>query len=107
MQENKYEKLDRMRADIARDREKIAKLQELIRQKEIKLKEAEASRIVADVSELNLTPEELGEFLTMIKSGKLDQFRSDATTYRPSLRTAVTEETNKETDEEENDDEDN
>ena len=83
MMENKYEKLDRMRADIARDREKVGKLQELIRQKEIKLKEAEASRIVADVTELNLTPEELGEFLTMIKSGKLDQIRSDSTTYRP------------------------
>lgn len=99
MMENKYEKLDRMRADIARDREKIAKLQELVRQKGIKLKEAEASRIVADVTELNLTPEELGEFLTMIKSGKLDQIRSDATTYRPQPISAKTDDEEEEEDE--------
>ena len=97
--ENKYEKLDRMRADIARDREKVVKLQELIRQKEIKLKEAEASRIVADVTELNLTPEELGEFLAMIKSGKLDQIRSDATTYRPQTISAKTDDDEEEEDE--------
>lgn len=83
--DNKYEKLERMRADIARDREKVDRLQELIRQKEAKLKEAEASRIVADVTEVDLTPEELGEFLTLIKSGRLDRFLSDATTYRPTV----------------------
>jgi len=67
----KYDKLDRMRADIQKDREKVSELLDRIKQKEAKLKEAEASQIVADVGALNMTPEQLGEFLELIKSGRL------------------------------------
>ncbi len=105
--DNRYEKLERMRADIARDREKVDRLQELIRQKEAKLKEAEASRIVADVTEVDLTPEELGEFLTLIKSGRLDRFLSDATTYRSPAGTKAATGLIKNDDTEDDEDEDN
>lgn len=60
MADVKYEKLDRIREDIKRDKAKVAKLQEQIKVKEAKLKEAEASQIVADVGAMNMTPEQLG-----------------------------------------------
>ncbi len=71
MIDSRYEKLDRIRMDIQRDRSKVAKLQETIKQKEAKLREAEASQIVADVGALNMSPEQLGEFLALIQSGKV------------------------------------
>ena len=72
MAEVKYEKLDRIREDIKRDRARVAKLQEQIRTKEAKLKEAEANQIVADVGAMNMTPEQLGEFLALIQNGGLN-----------------------------------
>ncbi len=71
MTDNKYEKLDRMRNDIRRDKEKEKRLHQQILRKEEKLREAEATQIVADVGELKLTPEQLGEFLKLIKSGQM------------------------------------
>ena len=68
---DKYDKLDRMRADIQKDRDKVTELLERIKQKEARLKEAEASQIVADVGALNMSPEQLGEFLALIQSGQL------------------------------------
>ena len=73
---DKYDKLDRMRADIQKDRDKVTELLERIKQKEARLKEAEASQIVADVGALNMTPEQLGEFLALIQSGKLNAMMS-------------------------------
>lgn len=71
MADIKYEKLDRIREDIKRDKEKLLKLQEQIKAKEAKLKEAEANQIVADVGAMNMSPEQLGEFLALIQSGGL------------------------------------
>ena len=93
----KYEKLDRIREDIKRDRAKVAKLQEQIKIKEAKLKEAEASQIVADVGAMNLTPEQLGEFLALIQSGNLNELLSGKTKI-------VTTVSSSEVNEEENED---
>lgn len=71
MAEIKYDKLDRIRADIQKDRDKVLKLQEQIKAKEAKLKEAEATQIVSDVEAMNLSPEQLGEFLALIQTGQL------------------------------------
>ena len=79
MADVRYEKLDRIREDIKRDKAKVAKLQEQIKVKEAKLKEAEASQIVADVGAMNLTPEQLGEFLALIQSGNLNELLSGKT----------------------------
>lgn len=79
MADVKYEKLDRIREDIKRDKAKVAKLQEQIKVKEAKLKEAEASQIVADVGAMNMTPEQLGEFLALIQSGNLNELLSGKT----------------------------
>ena len=79
MADVRYEKLDRIREDIKKDKAKVAKLQEQIKVKEAKLKEAEASQIVADVSAVNMTPEQLGEFLALIQSGNLNELLSGKT----------------------------
>lgn len=79
MAEIKYEKLDRIREDIKRDKAKVVKLQEQIKIKEAKLKEAEANQIVADVGAMNMSPEQLGEFLALIQSGGLHDLLSRKT----------------------------
>lgn len=73
MVDKKYDKLEKIRADIQKDRDKVERLLEQIKQKETKLKEAEANQIVADVDELHMSPEQLGGFLELIKSGKLNE----------------------------------
>ena len=84
MIDSRYEKLDRIRMDIQRDRSKVAKLQETIKQKEAKLREAEASQIVADVGALNMSPEQLGEFLALIQSGKVGALLNGQMDYSDS-----------------------
>ncbi len=66
----RYERLERMREDIRKDREKISRIQEQIKSKEARLKQAESGVILADVGSYNMTPEELAEFLKLVKSGK-------------------------------------
>ena len=94
MADVRYEKLDRIREDIKRDKAKVVKLQEQIKAKEAKLKEAEASQIVADVGAMNMTPEQLGEFLALIQSGGLQELLSGKT------KAATTEEGSDETENE-------
>lgn len=109
MADVRYEKLDRIREDIKRDKAKVAKLQEQIKVKEAKLKEAEASQIVADVGAMNMTPEQLGEFLTLIQSGNLNELLSGKTKVVTTVNSSeVNEEENEDLyeDEEEKNDED-
>lgn len=76
--DNKYDKLERMRADIKKDKEKVARMLDNIKIKQAKLREAEAERIVADVEGMKMSPEELGAFLELIKAGKVPSFKKDA-----------------------------
>ena len=92
MADVRYEKLDRIREDIKRDKAKVAKLQEQIKVKEAKLKEAEASQIVADVGAMNLTPEQLGEFLALIQSGNLNKLLSGKTKIVTTVSSSVVNE---------------
>ena len=98
---DKYDKLDRMRADIQRDRDKVADLLARIKQKEAKLKEAEASQIVADVGALNMTPEQLGEFLALIQSGKLNAMMSGGVPASGTTTSAYTNSSGNNTDSDE------
>lgn len=114
MTDPRYEKLDRMRADIQADREKLAKMHEQFKQreakmldqiheKEAKLKEAENLVIVADVGEMKLSPEQLGAFLKLLQSGKIPNVLGD----EPEKETGNFEETEsyEKTEDEEDDDE--
>ena len=66
----KYEKLERMRADIMQTKNRIEKLQADLKRKEGKLKDAEAEQMLAEIYELAITPEQLGEFLEKYKADK-------------------------------------
>ena len=65
-----YEKLDKLRAELSRAKEKRADADAKVKQLEQKLKEAENMQILADVGAMKLTPEQLAEFLQMVRSGQ-------------------------------------
>ena len=66
-----YEKLDKLRADLERAREKKSEIEAKIKNLEQRLKEAEESQILADVKALNLSPEQLAQFLKLAANGQL------------------------------------
>ena len=65
-----YEKLDKLRAEVERWRRKLEDVKAKLKEAEEKLKEAENTQILADVNALNLSPEQLAEFLKLVASGK-------------------------------------
>ncbi|MBO4346622.1 MAG: DUF4315 family protein [Lachnospiraceae bacterium] len=69
-----YDNLVKMRKDIGKDEEKIAALEEQVKGKKDKLREAERERIASDVEAMDMSPEQLGDFLDLIQSGKLNAF---------------------------------
>lgn len=95
MAEERYERLGKIRADIASVKKKIeevqaeyekksaklkqqfddkkAKLLEILKSHEQRLREEEKAVIFTDVTETNLSPEQLGEFFGVIKSGVLNE----------------------------------
>ena len=66
-----YEKLDKIRAELDRARQRRAEADAKVKQLEQKLREAENSQILADVGALKLTPEQLAQFLQLAASGQL------------------------------------
>ena len=66
-----YEKLDKLRAEVERCKNKIEDDKAKLKAAEAKLQETENSQILADVGALNLSPEQLAEFLKLATSGKL------------------------------------
>ena len=72
-----YEKLDKLRVEVKRWEQKIEDDKAKLRQAQDKLKEAEHSQILSDVGALNLSPEQLAEFLKLATSGKLGAGTAD------------------------------
>ena len=66
-----YEKLDKLRAELDRAKQRRADADAKVKQLEQKLREAENSQILADVGALKLTPEQLAQFLQMAANGQL------------------------------------
>lgn len=66
-----YERLDKLREDVKRAEKRKQDAENKLRILQAKLKEAENSQILSDVGALNLTPEQVGKFLQMIKSGTM------------------------------------
>lgn len=65
-----YEKLDKLRAEVERCRRRVEADKRKLKDAEERLKDAESMQILADVNALNLTPEQLAEFLKLVTSGK-------------------------------------
>ena len=72
-----YEKLDRLRAELDRAKQRRADADAKVKQLEQKLREAENSQILADVGALKLTPEQLAQFLQLAASGQLPPTQSN------------------------------
>ena len=64
-----YEKLDKLREELAKAKKKREEAERKVKLAEAKLREAENSQILMDVNALQLSPEQLAEFLHMIASG--------------------------------------
>lgn len=72
-----YEKLDKLRAELDRAKQRRADADAKVKQLEQKLREAENSQILADVGALKLTPEQLAQFLQLAASGQLPMAQSN------------------------------
>ncbi|CRZ35102.1 uncharacterized protein DUF4315 [Herbinix hemicellulosilytica] len=66
-----YEKLDKLRAELSKAKQRRAEADAKVKQLEQKLKDAENTQILADVGALKLTPEQLAQFLEIATSGQL------------------------------------
>ena len=66
-----YEKLDKLRAELDRAKQRRADADAKVKQLEQKLREAENTQILADVGAMKLTPEQLAQFLQLAASGQL------------------------------------
>ena len=93
----RYEKLEKMRADIIQTKNRIEKLQADLKRREGKLKDAEAEQMLAEIYELELTPEQLAEFL--------HKYKADASRMQTSPRIQAVMEAIKDDDTEESEDE--
>ena len=68
-----YARLDRLRAELKKAVIKRDAAEEKVKQIEAKLKEEENRQIVCNVTSYNLSPEQLAEFLKLVKDGKLQK----------------------------------
>ena len=68
-----YARLDRLRAELKKAVIKRDTAEEKVQQIEAKLKEEENRQIVCNVASYNLSPEQLAEFLKLVKDGKLQE----------------------------------
>ena len=66
-----YEKLDKIRGDLAKAKQRRDEADAKVKALEDKLKEAENSQVLADVSALKLTPEQVAQFLQLAAAGQL------------------------------------
>ena len=66
-----YEKLDKLRAELEKARQRRTEADAKVKQLEQRLKDAENSQILAEVGALKLSPEQLKMFLEMATSGQL------------------------------------
>ena len=65
-----YENLDKLRAEVKRCKKKIEDDKVRLKMAEDKLLRAEHSQIIADVKAVNLSPEQLAEFLKLVTAGQ-------------------------------------
>ena len=68
-----YARLDRLRSELKKAVIKRDAAEEKVQQIEAKLKEEENRQIVCNVASYDMSPEQLAEFLKMVKDGKLQE----------------------------------
>ncbi len=85
-----YERLDKLRAEVERCKKKVEDDKLRLKAAEQKLQEAENSQILADVGALNLSPEQLAEFLKLVSNGQVGN-AATGNTYAAANKETVTE----------------
>lgn len=75
-----YEKLEKIRAELEKAKKKRDDADKKVQQLEAKLKEAENSQIISDVGAMNLSPEQVGQLMELVRKGGI-----------PALHAAITE----------------
>ena len=65
-----FERLDKMRAELEKAKQRRADADAKVKTLEAKLKEAETNQIIADVSAMKLSPEQVAQFLKLVASGQ-------------------------------------
>lgn len=66
-----YERLDKIRGELDRAKQRRAEAEAKVKALEEKLSEAENTQVLADVNALKLTPEQVAQFLQLAASGQL------------------------------------
>jgi len=66
-----YERLDKLRTELEKAKERRDIANKRVRELENKLREAENTQILDEVKKLQMTPEELAKFLKLAKEGKI------------------------------------
>ena len=74
-----YERLDKLRAEVKRMEKKLEDDKARLKAAQQRLQEAENSQILADVGALNLSPEQLAEFLKLVANGQAGNAGTQAT----------------------------
>ena len=67
-----FERLDKMRAELEKAKQRRADADAKVKTLEAKLKEAENNQIIADVSAMKLSPEQVAQFLKLVASVQLN-----------------------------------
>ena len=104
-EDDMYEKLDRLRADVERWKQKVEEDKGKRKAAEQKLKEAENAQIIADVGAVNFSPEQLALFLQQVASGQLGTTTTEKTSVEKNDKSSYTDETDNDEETEDFDDE--
>ncbi len=67
-----YEKLNKMRVEFERAKQRRADADAKVKTLEAKLKEAKNNQIIAGVSAMKLSPEQVAQFFKLVASGQLN-----------------------------------
>jgi len=67
-----FERLDKIRAELEKAKQRRADADAKVKSLETKLREAENNQIIADVTAMKLSPEQVAQFLQLVANGQLN-----------------------------------
>lgn len=85
-----YERLDKLRDELRRAEKRKEDADKKLKIAQDRLREAESTQILADVEALHLTPEQVGQFLSMAANGQLPGIGMDPRKADPAKEDAGT-----------------
>lgn len=86
-----YERLDKLRDELRRAEKRKEDADKKLKIVQDRLREAESTQILADVEALHLTPEQVGQFLSLAANGQLPGMGMDLRKSGPAKEDAGAE----------------